>query len=309
MSQNWVAGARCALSGLIAALLLAAGPAVAAGRDGKEFQAFTTGMVILKPIDPPAIGSERTVKEGDVVFRAPLGWFHHAVSDQDITARIIDLDWTIPKGSFLQSVAGMSGGNLSSLPKTAKTYCDAPKQDTVKGLMHSLTLGLSQLGARIAKETRLCVIDSDGNGDFDKAFLVGLKKKEDRFVVDIAPVPYTPHINAPMGENSFMEVVFYDGGMLNGANFQIRVSINGQMAGLSGIRAFAPAKPTTLTYVNSQQDIKSKKLPYPMTFGPAQLTVTALDKLAKTATIRVDRNLSWTPLIPVYPPQVIYVYY
>ena len=88
--------------------------------------------------------------------------------------------------------------------------------------MNGLTLGLSQLGARLAKETRLCLIDSDSNGDFDKAFLVGLKKKEDRFVVDMAPVPYTSHINAPMGENSYMEVVFYDGGMLNGANFQIR---------------------------------------------------------------------------------------
>ena len=133
MSQKWVAGACRAVSGLIAAALMAASPAQAAGRDGKEFQAFTTGMVILKPVDPPAIGSERTVKEGDVVFRAPLGWFHHAVSGQDITVRIIDLDWTIAKGALLQSVAGMSGGNLSSLPKTTRTIAMLQSPTQSKG--------------------------------------------------------------------------------------------------------------------------------------------------------------------------------
>ncbi|MBL8651603.1 MAG: hypothetical protein JNL35_14525 [Sphingopyxis sp.] len=304
-----LAGAARAAVFFLALALSSASPAAAAGKN-RPYLVMTTGMVILPPVDPVKVGSERTVKEGDTIFRAPLGWFEYAVADSDVSVKIAELDWKIAANAKLNLVAGKGGGDLALLPATADIYCDEPKNDVAKDLLNGLTLGLSQLGARFAKSTRLCLVDTDSNGDFDKAFLVGLKKAEDRFLVPITPIAFKRFTNQPIDDKSFVEVVFYDGGMLNGPNFKVQPTVSGTPMGIAAINVMATMSPgARLIRIPMQQDIKRKKLPNRIIFGTARIEVKSVDAATKTATFRYTGDWIWSPFIPTYPTQIIYVYY
>lgn len=275
----------------------------------KPFLVGLTGMVMLPPEKPNEIGSEWTIKEHDVVFKTRLGWFQSASAEKDISVNIAGLVWTIPKGTLIQRAYRASGGDLAEI-KQAAVYCDVVRNDATKGMLNALTLGLSQIGKRVEKQSQLCVLDSNEDGMFDKAFLVGLKKPEDRFVVDIPHVTYQSFANKPLGEDSYIQVTYYDGGMLSGPNFGLGVWVNGQKLGIQAVRMALPIGNRALPIqVPVSSSIKLKELPQTIRFGMASITVTGFDATAKTANIAYKSEWRWAPIGLVYPPQTIYIYY
>ena len=284
-------------------------PVVAAPAGPKPFTALTTGMVMLAPENPGVVGTERTMRENDEIFRARLGWFASATIAAGVTAHIADADWAIPQTALLQRAIVFAGGDLADQPRGSIVYCDTPKAGLAKGLLNGITLGLSQLAARFAKETQLCVMDSDANGDFDRAFLVGLKKPEDRKTVTITPVGYTTASDRPVDGDSYVHVRYLDGGLLSGPSLAMDARVGGVAQGLAGITMRAGAAQSLPVFVPASQSVKLKKLPQSMRFGAAALTVTAVDPVAKTATVRLDSNFAWTPVRFRYPVQTIYIYY
>ncbi len=276
----------------------------------KPYTVSTTEMGILAAEQPVAIGTNQNIKENDVIFKAPLVWLISAKLENDVAIKIADLEWKVSKESLLQFSFDHFGGDISILSPKSNIFCDDWRRDQAKVLANSLTLGLSQLGARIAKDTRLCLVDEDLNNEFEKAFLVGLKKPEDRFMIKIDGVKYQAEENRRISDADYVYVKFYDGGILNGPGFEISIIKNGIPVQISSLKMIGPeglnAAPVL---VRATQNIKLKKLPFKITFGKAAITVTEFDAVSKIAKIQYDSDWEWSPIGIIYPTQYIYIYY
>ena len=119
-----------------------------------------------------------------------MGWLFHGKVNEAVEFEIAGLNIEIAPEESLRKALEFSGGDLSRFGEDATAYCQRERHDSLKGLAALATLGLSDLGSRISKETQACLVDSDLDGSFDHAFLVGLKREEDFLAVPIDAAAY-----------------------------------------------------------------------------------------------------------------------
>lgn len=304
---------------VIAAACLLAGALAAPARAGENepkvpkvpaFDVVLTGYVVQPSGKSLPLGETKIVKEHDIVLSGSLFWFNTAKTTDSITIRAVDSDFTIPAGKALRLAARAVGGDLATLPSAAVTYCEEFRHDLVKGWAQLATVGIASLGARLQSDTMTCVVDSDRNGDFDKAFIVGTKRSEDRHLVDIAPVKYVSTYIDPVAGDSKLELEFLDGGMLSGPGFGMKLIINGQSASFAALHFF-PLQGYSRARIrtNPYQGIKLKNLPWSVGLAGGQVEVTAFDKASKSATVRVVSDIGLRGFVIEPHPTYIYIYY
>jgi len=281
-------------------LLAAAAPAQAG-----QYRVGLAGMVILPAEAPNAAGSERRLMPGDTVMRAPLGWFHTAAIAEDVTVEIAGVSETITPLSQLWAVISRRGGDLSSLAEGAPIFCGELRTNAVAAVASSLTLGLSSVATRVARQRRFCLVDSDSDGRFDRAFLVGAKRAPDQIMVPITPVAYREARNVPIGEGNHIEIGYSGGGLLGSANFPVGFYVGGVR---QPIDLMLTGDGRGIVRTSAAPNFRSRRIPMAVTIGSAQVTVLAFDSQSKGATIRYDRDFQWTPVSVSYRPQTIYVY-
>lgn len=286
-------------------------PAQAAAGDPKKFSVTLTGLVVEPDGKSLPVGTETEVKEHDVIVQGKLSWFATARLEAPAVVRAVDVDFKVAPETTLRLAAGASGGDLASLSRTAVTYCDELRTDRAKALGQLATLGLSTLGSRLSKETQICLVDSDGNQDFDKGFIVGIKKAPDLHMVEIQPVKYTTKRLDPLAGESWLKVKFYDGGIMSGPSLGMELKINGATQGYAALHMFELGRLSLAGRMRAvpNQGFKEKNLPKLVGFGPTRITVLSFDKARKVGKVRVERDWVPTGFVIQYPPQVIYVYY
>jgi hypothetical protein len=285
------------------ALGLLAAPVAAQADDGR-YQVALKSLMILEPEQAPAKGEERAIAPGDVLYKAAIGWADTATSSQDIKVTVAGVTDEIQAGTLLHRAENARGGDLKSLAQKAKIYCGPQRANAAKSIASAMTLGLSSLASRVAKATQLCLVDSDGDAAFDKAFLVGLKKASDRKMVELSPIAYDAQENRRHGEQSYVELSYHDGALLIGPNFKLKVMLDGAAQDLKAIHTELPAKKRSSVV----RAIELGAMPQHFDVGPAYFTVTYLDHKTKAARIRYDYEMVATPVALEYRPQTIYVY-
>lgn len=292
------------------AITASAAPA-ATEAGGKKFEVILTGLVVQPSGKSMPRGEDIEVKEHDVILDGKLSWFSVAKLEAATTVKAVDTEFPVSETTNLRLAARANGGDLASLPAGAKTYCDELRTDRMKALGQLATLGLSALGSRLSKETQVCLVDSDSNGDFDKAFIVGTKKAPDRHLVELAPVKYTKQTLAPLEGDSSLRVKFYDGGVLSGPSLGMELKINGGTVNYASLYMFPLNRFGGGTPVpfRPNSGIKEKKLPQTHYFAFGQVVVKAFDKQRKVGTINITRDIVPSGFVIQYPPQVIYIYY
>lgn len=296
----------------VSALLLAhSSSAIAAAGDPQKFDVTLTGLVVEPDGKSLPVGEEREVKEHDVIAQGKLSWFATAKLDAPVTVHAVDTDFPVAKETTLRLAASATGGDLATLGRGAITYCDELRTDRLKALGQLATLGLSALGSRLAKETQVCLVDGDANGDFEKGFIVGTKKAPDRHMVDVTPVKYTVTRFDPVAGDSYLQVRFYDGGMLSGPSLGLVLRINGGNVGFAALHMFELNRfgLAGRMRVPPYQGFKEKKLPLLLGFGPTRIRVLAFDKARKVGTVKLERDWTRSGFVIQYPPQVVYIYY
>ena len=270
---------------------------------GKSYVALTLPQVLLPPAQPIAAGTERVLQPGDTLFAAHTGFMMAATLDQDMSLSIAGKAASLPRGTLvLRSLAG--GGDIGTLPKGRSIYCADPQYDSSKGIASLLTLGLSSMGTRLAKTTQFCFVDTDSDKKFDRAFLVGTKRPEDRVTIDIQPTAFSSQLNMPTPGGAEVSFVYRGQRLLAGPGFELRYS--GAAGNLAGIRHMGEDGKLALT--RSLVGIKLDKLPQTITLATAKVTVLSVDPATRAARVRIDQDIRLTPFKLTYTPQTIYVY-
>lgn len=288
-------GAACAAT---LVMLAAAAPAQAG-----QYRVEVSSMVILPSEEPHAPGSERDVVPNDILMRAPLGWAQAATIRQDVALEIAGLRETIPSGAFLYGAASARGGDLASLGSEARIYCGEQRVNAIGALAGVATFGLTNLGTRVARQRRFCLVDADADGRFDRAFLVGAKRGPDQHMVEIAPVPYEAGRNLPIGPGSFVQVRYGAGGLLGNPLIFIDFYSGNAQQGIDSLYTGEGR-----AAVRTRAATAFRTTPRPFAIGPAQFTVLTVNRETKAARIRYDRDFTVTPVTVGYRPQTIYVY-
>lgn len=300
--------AACALA--LAGCLVQVGSAFAADKKNRPYDVTVTGYVVKPSGKSMPLGQDLQLREHDVVLKGDLAWFSATHLAAPVTVRALDLDFPIPAGATLRLAAGYQGGDLASLPKEARVFCEEPRHNTVKSLAFAATLGLSSLGARLARDTRTCLVDTDGNATFDKGFIVGTKKADDRHMVDIEPIAYETKMLDPIPGDSRLEVEFLDGGALSGPGFRLNMIVDGEQQPFAALHFF-PLNGRFLVRQRHQrvQGLKLSKLPMGVSFGTARIDVSAFDPETKVATAQIVRDFGINGFVVEPLPQYIYIYY
>ncbi|OYW16100.1 MAG: hypothetical protein B7Z39_02820 [Novosphingobium sp. 12-64-8] len=275
----------------------------------KPYDATLTGYVVQQSGKSMSLGEGVVLKEHDVVFRGKLAWFDTATLATPVTFTAAGGEFTVVQTAVLRLAAKVIGGDLETLPKGTRTYCDNNHHNTAKGLANLASAGLLSLGARLRSDTQVCLVDKDANGDFESAFVIGIKKPEDRHLVDITPVTYTDKMLTPIEGDSVVEVEYLDGDALSGPQFSINMRVAGEHFQFAALHMFALRSGSIPMRVPSRQPVKAKKLPQYLSFGSAQLMAQAIDPFTRAATVDIlsDFRLDGFVIQPL--PQYLYIYY
>jgi hypothetical protein len=168
-----------------AASMVHAQGAVAPSRP-KPFEVLMTGLAAL-PQEPPDQGVAKACQDGDVVYSMPVAHENRAIATAPIKFRVGGVDWTIPEKTELVRASEATGGDLASLPTSAVIYCGEEFKRSAESVAFVASLGLSGFVTRFSLWLQLCVVDTDLDGKFDKAFLSGAKSPSDLSLVDLTP--------------------------------------------------------------------------------------------------------------------------
>ncbi|HYD12506.1 MAG TPA: hypothetical protein VEC11_06640 [Allosphingosinicella sp.] len=281
-----------------AALAFAAAPAAAA-----RYEVVTAGMVILPSEEPHAAGLERTVTPGDVLMRAPLGWADAALVEREVALEIAGIRDTIVPGVFLHRATRAEGGDLATLGSEARIYCGEMRVNAIGAAMGVATFGLTNIGSRVARQRRFCLVDGDADNRFERAFLQGTKRREDQHMVEIAPVPYTAEANRPMGPGNFVQVRYAAGGLIGTSQIFVDFYTGNIQQPLDALYTGAGRAP-----LRTRAATAFRTTPRPFVIADARFTVLSIDPESKAARIRYESDFATTPVFAGYRAQPIYVF-
>lgn len=295
-----------------AAIVGAAGIApVATAQDAPKARPFEVNLSprLILPPEQKQAGTIRSLMPGDEIMRAPLGWLFHGTLAAPVTTEIMGVKIEVGAAETLRRALRYSGGDLAQFGEDAVVYCQRGKTDLVKNGLSALTLGLTDLGTRIAKETQFCLLDADKDAHFDHAFLIGIKKPEDMKAVKIDPVAYvefTAGDRASHDEGDYVRVVYNRNPGLAGRGINTEFFLGGVRQGNSGYFWWRNNLQTKVAGYGTQTVKRS--LPQLMGFANAAIRIKAFNKETKQLDIEYLRDFTYTPLQLQYTTYT-YIYY
>lgn len=265
--------------------------------DPALFDIGPAATVLLELASPPKLGEEDILKEYDAALLGVLGFRSITMATKPVSVNIGGLEWTVARGTPLFMIRRFTGGELSALAPTAKVYCVPEKDHAWKPKDVKLASAEEKARkARFNKKTQLCLLDAEGDGNFEKAFLKGLKKAEDNVSVEIAPMSYSEVKNVAFPKGSYAAILFHHQNALHTPRFYAEIYDKGTRIYLAKLEMPASADSADFISVPISQNVTKSNLPQVMNFGPASFTILAIDSKAKTATIRREKNWGWVPL-------------
>lgn len=284
---------------LAAIALLPAGPAAAQRSSGFELTSYVT----LPLATPSVLGVPKLYREKDVLFSIPVGVEDEASLQAPIQIRVAGVLWSLPQGAPLNRLRE-TGSDAARLLARTQTYCAGRYRKKGGAVADRTSFNRASLQGRLESVLQLCLMDRDDDGRFDHGFLVGATKPADQVPVAMEPAAYSVQRLAPIPD-SYMKIVYFDGGMLDGPNFDLQLYVRGKWVGQNGFefpanRGRRGAGPSVLPRPLAI-DLK-KPLPQSFIVGDATFTVTALDKVGKTVTVTLDRDPSGFPIQTWFAP-------
>lgn len=280
-----------------------AGVAPAVAKDRGAYEVRMSGMSVLPATEPVPAGTEKRVAPGELLMSAPLGWFDRATLDAPLTVEISGIPSSLAAGTILYGSTA-KGGDLDALAPGSRVYCAPGVPSAEKMIASAMTFGLSTLASRVAQVTQLCLIDSDANARFDRAFLVGLKRAADRKMVGL-DAGYKGEQNQPI-PGARIDVFYRNGGLLPGVNISTEVTVEGKKLDLLGVAMVLDSG--TELYTRLNQTFNGRTLPRAFDVASARVMLTGYDRASKSATFRFDRPFSTARLAFHYRPQAVYIY-
>jgi len=288
---------------LVAAILWTTGTASAEAPTVVDFKITEAAkrMLPLKKVRAP--GETFVLKEHEPALLGPIAFRGFTALDAPLAVEIAGVRWTFEKAEPLIEMQSFSGGDVASLPAGTIAYCSLgsinPRKPNTAVPAAEMTLRKERFG----KESSLCLVDVGNDGSFDKAFITGLRRVEDRHMAPVPSVPYTA-VHDVQIPKSYVAVMFHHQNFMHSPRFYTEVVFLGKIIALQAMsmpdtdNAAAEFRPVSLT-----PDLSDGRLPLRVGFGPAAVTVLSIDHAAKTARVRMEQD--WGS-VPVNITQTVY---
>jgi hypothetical protein len=283
----------------LAAMALAA---AAAPAHAEQYRVELSGTVILPPEETHAPGLERAIAPGDILMRAPLGYADAATIRHDVSLEIAGLRETISSDSMLFGATSARGGDLAGPPEGRRIYCGEQRVNAVGAVAGIATFGLTNIGSRVARVRRFCLADLDSDGRFERAFLVGAKRRDDQHMIEIPPVPYEAAANRPIGPGNFVQIRYGAGGLLGNPLIFVDYYLGNILQPIDSLYT-GEGRAT----IRTRAATAFRTTPRQFAVGPAQFTVLEFNRETKAARIRYERDFALTPVNVGFAAQTVYV--
>ncbi|MEO8722346.1 MAG: hypothetical protein ABI395_02325 [Sphingobium sp.] len=227
------------------------------------------------------LGTVVSVSKGGIFYRQPLGRSHVASLASEVQFSFLGQNIMVqPDEQLIQSqVWGTTAGQLSD---NDKLYCSKAVQTGKKR-----TVGLSEIGAvgmdldAIAKlryvRTQTCLIDDDGDGTVDRAFVADTSNRETALPVKIAPTSIVALGVVRMPGESEARMIF------NGAS---------GLFGTMTVSFQIVEEGKILSFGNGIMDFGPNSFPHAVEISGGKFTILSYDPRQKVAQIRVDKQFT-----------------
>lgn len=154
-------------------------------------------------------------KTNDEMVRLPLLWVDAAIIAEPVSFHFGDKVESLPAGTTLPAVVLTQGAGTTG---SRVAYCTPSRiKQKVKGSL----LGGNLVGALLNKiensfkDSQKCLEDADGDGKFDRTFMVGEGPNDLTPGGQIAPIPYTRQSLAPIGAGDYLVLELWNVGKKN----------------------------------------------------------------------------------------------
>jgi len=272
----------------LAAMIGAVCGAPAAQAQLKPYKVWLGGDELLAPLGGDWVGRERTIADGELLFRIPSASPKGAVPAAEVSLEIGGLTFSAPARVGLIAPETATGGDLATLPQGAQLYCQPREIGRRRKAPRVKIKGV--LRERFDEDTQLCLVDSDADSRFDKAFLQGTIIASDRRMFDIPPVPYAA-VEHLRSDGNFVDVTFESGGLVAPPRFKTQLILGGNLID----HAWVDFEDPVTRKWHAIWRFDSDALPQQLRIGAAVITVLAFDRSRGTVTVRYDRAFTATP--------------
>lgn len=276
----------------------AAQPAAAKAPEGTRVT--LPSFVVLPSLNNFAEGEIREFGTYEAILDLPLAYPVAAHLEATADIMVHGLHFRIRPDIQLVKVAAAAGGDLASLPGAALIACwgDNMWEDLRRD---NPALTAVQLAQKVYSNPKPCLIDSDNDGRFDRAFFSEQKIPAERTSVPITPASYRLAEKEPAREwrlslrilPEFLveSLQFY---LLQQGTWEalgaIQFPDNAVPAAIKSDPVAKKAwKRAHIEFFPGSVLFNSKYFPSPLEFGNGKLTLLKYDRAAKRMTLRLDQ--------------------
>lgn len=226
---------------------------------------------VLPAKDGISLNEPMIVKKGEKFLVQPVGFIKAAILKSSASFQIAGKDLEVTKDRVLQ-FSHVRTPKVIEFPKDTEFYCDLLERNPLAALAAATTLGLSTIGSKTALNTRTCLLDSDKNGAFDQAILIG-NNEHNQQPVDITPVEYEIAHHIPLDDESTASIEYVGTSFTGKLIFELNISEYGDN------RSFS----------NKRQVIKPDQLPIAFKQFGAEYTVLSFDEETKDISVTINK--------------------
>jgi len=236
-------------------------PAAAlAGCAASPYWVDTASPAFLPEHGAPTSPGERKLLPDQLLFETPIGFSAAVEIAAPVDAQLLGKRYALPPKAQL-AVARVSGEAAIALPRGARSACGNVNASLLKSTAALSTLGLSTLLSKTALQSRLCLVDEENDGLFDKAFVAGVRSMKDAAPVAITPVPYRNLFGEPMPGTSVARITYRGKtGLVGGhVSFDLTIIEAGQPLMFDNVRTQVSIKtlPQTVSLMGTSFTVKS----------------------------------------------------
>ncbi len=278
--------------------LVTAGPALAQSLE--RSRVTVSNFVVLPGIRGLAEGEIRDFGPAESIIDLPLAWPVVAHLEAKTEVVVHGLRFRYRPDVQLAKAVEAVGGDLATLPPGALIACwgDHEWADLKRD---NPELTAAQLATKVYSNPKPCLVDSDNDGSFDRAFFSEQKIAADRTSVAISPAPYRIVANEPAREWRLSLAIFAEFMIetlqyyvfQQGAWYPLIQTDLPENAAPAAIRNDPAARKqwnrTHTTSVLGTVYFDSPSFPSTIEFGNGRLTLLKYDRKTKRITVRLDR--------------------
>lgn len=246
------------------------------------------GIVIMKDGGSTAIGSIVTAKKGQAFYSQPLGDVDGAIVENEVNFIFRNQVIKIGKDINLR-LSRVYGKGSQSISNGYAVYCTSKqyngKRRKMLGFNESLLVlnNIDLINELRRISTQSCLVDSDGDGKLDRAFISDTSNNKNILAVEISPTSIKKFDILPRPNTSQAKIV------LVGSSVGIIDKILGKIDKII-VKLEIVEDSIERSFDNTTVTLNYKKLPESFNIFGSKITILSYDQLTESAQIRIDRG-------------------